>query len=147
MNDGEFEKRFLALINNQENPYHPLVWINGTPTIGKNTYIGGMSEINAKGASVNIGSNCDIASFVAINVADSHLRVIGVNDKIDFKNIIIENNVFIGSHSAVLGGSKIGHNSVVAAGSIVRGETIPPFSLAIGNPLIIKDGYYQKIKI
>ena len=39
----KFEKLFLKLINNKKNKYHPLVWINGNPKIGKNTYIGGFS--------------------------------------------------------------------------------------------------------
>lgn len=140
---NKFKEDFLSLIQNKDNPFHPLVWINGEPDIGKNTYIGGMSEINANGAKVRIGNNCDIASFVAINVSDSHMRAIGLNDNIEHKDITIEDNVFIGSHSAVLGGTYIGNNSVVGAGSIVRGEKIPPYSLALGNPLIIKPGYYS----
>ena len=77
MEPGEFKELLLQAIENRENPFHPLVWINGEPQIGSGTYIGGFSEINAKGARVVIGRDCDIASFVAINVADSHRRCIG----------------------------------------------------------------------
>ena len=59
------------------------------------------------------------------------------------KNINIGNNVFIGSHSAVLGGAEIGDNCVIAAGTIVRQQKIPPYSLVIGNPMIVKGGYYK----
>ena len=69
MNDSEFRDRFLKTVENRENAFHVLVWINGDPVIGEGTYIGGFSEINAKGASVVIGRHCDIASFVAINTA------------------------------------------------------------------------------
>ena len=112
----KFEKLFLKLINNRKNKYHPLVWINGNPKIGKNTYIGGFSEINAKNSQIKIGNNCDIASFVSINVADSHLRCIGLKTKIEKEPIAIGNNVFVGSHCAILGGAKVGDNSVIAAG-------------------------------
>jgi len=138
-----FKKFFLKFIENKKNKYHPLVWINGNPSIGSNVYIGGFSEVNAKGAKIKIGRDCDISSFVSINVADSHMRVIK-KKKIIKKDIIIENNVFIGTHSAVLGGTKIGQFSVVAAGTILRGEKIPPYSLAIGNPAVIKKGFYKK---
>ncbi len=142
MDNDEFRKRFLRLIDNKENPFHPLVWINGDPVIGEGTYIGGLSEVNAKGARVTIGKNCDIASFVAINVADSHRRCIGLAAQNDCRDITIGDHVFIGSHSAVLGGSDIGHHSVIAAGTIVRGEKVPPYSLVIGNPAVVKAAYY-----
>jgi acetyltransferase-like isoleucine patch superfamily enzyme len=138
-----FRSRFLDLIDNQDNRFHPLVWINGDPEIGEGTYIGGMSEVNAKGARVLIGKDCDIASFVAINVADSHRVAIGLDDKSEVRDIVLEDRVFVGSHCAILGGSHIGHNSVIAAGTIVRGEKIPPYSLVIGNPAVVKARYYE----
>ena len=143
MNKKDFLKLFLNAIDNTENPFHPLVWINGTPSIGEGTYIGGFSEINAKGASVIIGKHCDIASFVSINVADSHLRCIGLAQENSFNNISIGDKVFIGSHSVILGGANIGSYSVIGAGTVVRQEKIPPFSLVFGNPMVIKPGYYK----
>jgi len=124
------------------NSYHPLVWIVGDPDIGKNVYIGGITEVNAKGAKVKIGDNCDIASFVSINCADSHRKCLGITNEVVRMDIIIENNVFIGSHSVIKGGAIIGHHSVVAAGTIVGKITVPPYSLIIGNPAVIKAGYY-----
>jgi len=141
MKNNLFRKLFLETINNRENPYHPLVWINGEPEIGQGTYIGGFSELYAKGAQLIIGKDCDIASFVAINVADSHRRCIGLSDCNDLKDIYIGNCVFIGSHCAILGGAEIGHHSVIAAGTVVRGGVIPPFSLVL--PQEIKRGYYK----
>lgn len=133
------------LIKMPDNPFHPLVYIGGQPEFGKNVYIGLLSEVTAKGSAVKIGDNCDIASFVSINVADSHKRVIGLAEEIMRKEIIIENNVFIGSHSFIGGGVQIGHHSVVAAGTIIAKPCkIPPYSLVIGNPLVIKKGYYKK---
>lgn len=95
---------FIKYTNFKKNQFHPLVWINGEPEIGADVYIGGMSEINATGARIVIKDNCDIASFVAINCADSHKKCIGLLDEIERKDIIIEKNVFIGSHSVVKGG-------------------------------------------
>jgi acetyltransferase-like isoleucine patch superfamily enzyme len=138
------QKIFTRFTTFKANPYHPLVWINGNPKIGKNVVISAFSEINANYVNVTIDDNCDIASFVAINAADSHKRCIGLSEKIERKSIKIENNVFIGSHSVVKGGANIGHHSVVAAGTIVEGVIIPPYSLVIGNPMVVKAGYYEK---
>lgn len=143
MNIKEFEELLCSLTTFKKNPYHPLVWIVGEPKIGKNVYIGGLSEVNGKGAQVIIGDNCDIASFVSINCADSHKKTIGLLGTTEYKKIVLENNVFVGSHCVIKGGSHIGHHSVVAAGTIVEDEKIPPYSLVIGNPMKIKEGYYK----
>jgi len=129
-----------------ENRFHPFVWINGNPQIGEGVYIGGFSEVNANGATVIIGDNCDIASFVSINCADSHRKCIGISKKTARRGILIEDNVFIGSHSVIKGGAVIGHHSVVGAGSIVGAITAPPYSLIVGNPAVVKAGYYLNEK-
>jgi acetyltransferase-like isoleucine patch superfamily enzyme len=143
----EFKKLLLSAINNQDNPFHPFAFINGKPKIGKNVCIGFFSEVNAKNAKVTIGDDCDIASFVAINAADSHKRCIDLAQEIERKDITLENNVFIGSHCFIGGGVYIGHHSVIGAGTIISKPCdIPPFSLVVGNPPVIKNNYYKKIK-
>lgn len=144
INQDEYKQLFHNLMTFKENAYHPLVWILGAPEIGDGVYIGAFSEVNANGASVTIGTHCDIASFVTINCADSHLKCIELSSEIDRKDITLENNVFVGSHSVIKGGAHIGHHSVIAAGTIVSAGYIPPYSLVIGNPMIVKVGYYLK---
>lgn len=143
MEISEFQELFTSLTSFKKNEFHPLVWITGEPEIGENVYIGGLSNIHAKGANVTIGDNCDIASFVEINCADSHKKCIGLSNNIVLKDIIIENNVFVGSHSVIKAGAHIGHHSVIAAGTIVDGVEIPPYSLVAGNPMKIKKDYYK----
>jgi|SRR3989304_598867 len=146
MDSEDFNDLLSSALNFKKNRFHPLVWISGSPEIGKNVYIGAMSEINAKGAKIVIGNNCDIASFVSINCNDSHKRCIELSKEIVRKNIILEENVFVGSHTFIKGGSHIGHHSVIAAGTIVEGKKIPPYSLVVGNPMQVKAGYYLKTK-
>lgn len=141
-NNAELQAWFSRLTTFQANRFHPLVWIVGEPQIGEGVYIGGMSEVNARGAKVSIGDYCDIASFVSINCADSHRKCIGLADEIERRDIVIEDHVFIGSHSVIKGGAHIGHHCVVAAGTIVGPAEIPPYSLVVGNPMVIKPGYY-----
>jgi len=140
--DNTLREWFTRLTTFPSNPFHPLVWIVGDPKIGEDVYIGGFSEINAKGANVNIGNKCDIASFVTINCADSHKKCIGLTEEVDRLDILIEDHVFIGTHSVIKGGAKIGHHSVVAAGSIVGAINAPPYSLIAGNPAVVKEGNY-----
>lgn len=138
----ELQQWFSRLTNFPSNRFHPLVWIVGEPEIGEDVYIGGLSEVNAKGARVSIGAHCDIASFVTINCADSHKKCIGLSTEVERNDILIEDHVFIGSHSVIKGGASIGHHSVVAAGTIVGALAVPPYSLVVGNPAVVKPGYY-----
>ena len=54
--------------------------------------------------------------------------------------------MFVGSHCVIKGGSYIVHHSVIAAGTVVDGGKIPPYSLVTGNPMVVKEGYYQNEK-
>jgi acetyltransferase-like isoleucine patch superfamily enzyme len=49
------------------------------------------------------------------------------------REVIIENNVWIGSGCTILPGTKIGEGSVIAANSVVRG-TVPKNCIFGGNP-------------
>lgn len=129
------------------------VVVTGSPEIGANVSIGDYSEVNAKGTRVVILDGVDIASFVAINGADSHLRCIGIRKDIVRRPIVLGENVFIGSHSFVGGGFSIGHHSVLAAGTILSGDgvaanggvrEIPPYSLVFGNPWRMIPGHYVR---
>jgi acetyltransferase-like isoleucine patch superfamily enzyme len=91
---AEFTKLLAEATHMPENRFHPFVWIVGEPEIGEDVYIGGFSEINARGALVRIGSNCDIASFVSINCADSHKRCIGLMDEAERKDIVYRGSRF-----------------------------------------------------
>ncbi len=142
-----FLRKILCwVIDTKDNPYHPFVWINGNPQIGKGTYIGGFSEVYAKGANVKIGENCDIASFVVINCADSHQKTVGLKPDIEKMDITIEDNVFIGTQSAILGGTFIGHHSVIGTGCVLKKTIIPPYSM-VGRgsgTQILKSYIYEK---
>lgn len=140
---SEFKKSLAEATGFRDNRFHPFVWIAGEPEIGEGVYIGFFSEVNARDARVIIGAYCDIASFVSINCADSHKLCLGLAAGIERHDIIIEDHVFIGSHSVVKGGTRIGHHSVVAAGTIVGPGEIPPYSLVVGNPMVVKESYYR----
>lgn len=49
------------------------------------------------------------------------------------KDVVIGENVWIGSNCVVLPGVEIGNNSVIGAGSVVT-KSIPSYSVAVGNP-------------
>ncbi|OYU71845.1 MAG: hypothetical protein CFE45_41945 [Burkholderiales bacterium PBB5] len=140
---ARLQAEFTQLTHIPPNRFHPLVWIAGQPELGEGVYIGAFSVVNANGVRIAIGDGCDIASFVAINAADSHRRCLGLSEAIDRRDIVLEDHVFVGSHAVIKGGAHIGHHSVVAAGSVVGPGEVPPYSLVVGNPAVVKPGYYR----
>lgn len=53
------------------------------------------------------------------------------------KAITIDDDVFIGANSTILKGTHIGARSIVAAGSVLFGISVPPDSMVKGNPAVI----------
>lgn len=47
--------------------------------------------------------------------------------------VTVENGVWIGSRATILDGVTVGHNSIIAAGSVVN-NSVPPFSIVGGVP-------------
>ena len=86
--------------------------------------------------------NCFIGgqSHIFQDVSKDFLR-----QGVETKQVVIGNNVWIGSNTVVLLGVKIGDNSVIGAGSTVV-EDIPPYSVAVGNPARVVKRYNFETK-
>ena len=116
--------------------------------IGKNTIIGrNFTALCCK--SIIIGDNCMIASFVMISDVNHSIDLCKgsyISQGLVAKEVIIGNNVWIGQNSIILSGVSIGDNCVIGAGAVVT-KSIPPNSLAVGNPAkVIKEYDFFKQK-
>lgn len=107
--------------------------------IGDNTRIHG-SCIHAH-KKITIGKNCLIAANCQIIDGNAHeLSFPDVSNRINTrsegKEVIIEDNVWLGTGVVVLPGVKIGAGSVISANSVVH-KDIPAMVVAGGNPITI----------
>lgn len=58
--------------------------------------------------------------------------------------ILIGNDVWIGTNAIILPGNTIGNGAVIGAGAVVS-KDIPPYSIAVGNPVrVVKYRFYQE---
>lgn len=112
------------------------VFIYGTVGIGPYAFL---SSPNAK---IIIKSNCAIAEHLTIHTGN-HARMVGLfvtdisNDNKPNgydKDVIIENDVWIGSNVTILAGVHIGRGATIAAGAVVN-KSIPPYCIAGGIPV------------
>jgi acetyltransferase-like isoleucine patch superfamily enzyme len=111
--------------------------------IGDRVFINQGASVLAA-CSIEIGDDCLIGDFAA--VLDSNWHSLDSDSPTRSAPVIIGNNVWLCRGVTVLPGSKIGDHTVVAAGSVVKGD-LPPRVLAAGNPaqvvreLTISDGW------
>lgn len=110
-----------------------LVKINRKTTLGKNANFNGCT-IYGNGK-VIIGDNFHSGKgLVMLTTYHNHNgNKIPYDETIINKDIIIEDNVWIGMNVIVLGGVSIGEGSIIQAGSVVS-KSIPSLSIAGGNP-------------
>ncbi len=109
--------------------------------VGSDVFIGHKADFSAANdAQVIIGSKVMFGPSVTIMCGDHNIREVG-QFMYDVKNknadddisVIIKDDVWIGSNVTILKGVKIEEGSVIGAGSVVT-KSIPPYSIAVGNP-------------
>ncbi|CAL2060690.1 Hexapeptide repeat of succinyl-transferase [Tenacibaculum sp. 190524A05c] len=113
--------------------------------------------LNAKIGKIKIGNYCSIGQNVAIqesyhnyNNVTSYLlgknvfKDNNIEDFVSKGDIVIEDDVWIGSNSIILSGVTIGRGAIIAAGSIVT-KNINPYEIVGGNPAKkIRDRFSQE---
>ena len=109
----------------------------GDVVIGDHTRIGLHSTVIGP---VSIGSHVNLAQGVTVsalnhNFSETDKRI--DEQGITTRQIVIEDDVWIGTNATVLAGVRIGSHSVIAAGAVVTHD-IPPHSLAAGVPAQVK---------
>lgn len=92
---------------------------NGNVIIGNNCFFNDGVSINCQKA-IKIGNNVSIGHNVIIIDHDHDYK--NSMEKFICEDITIGNNVWIGANCVILKGSVIGDNSVIAAGTIVKGN-------------------------
>lgn len=127
--------------------------------INYNVLIQKFSHINMNTIidSGTIGKFCSIGPYCHIgagmhsieHLTTSHVIQKKLNNKFFFESFpappIIGNDVWIGSHVCILQNVTIGDGSIIGAGSVVT-KSIPPYSIAVGNPAkIIKCRFNEEL--
>ena len=118
-----------------------------THSVGRGTY--GEAEVLSWGdcTSLSIGSYCSIAEGVRIFLGGNHrtdlistypfaeiLKRINLPRGPASKgDVIIGNDVWLGSRCTIMSGVTIGDGAVIGACSVVA-KSVPPYSIVVGNP-------------
>jgi acetyltransferase-like isoleucine patch superfamily enzyme len=102
--------------------------------LGNKTFIGHACEFVCS-CKITIGNNCLIASKTTINDTGHEFNrdtIINLQ-AVTSKEIVIKDDVWIGTSCVILQGVTIGKGAVIAAGSVVN-KSIPPYEVWAGVP-------------
>ncbi len=135
--------------------------------IGKNVSIGRCCRLGntfEEGNGIVLGDNCYIQDyFTAIDgnitihnncLIASNVSIFGANHSIDIEDkfqtmirgdVEIGEYTWIGEKAIILPNVTIGNNCIIGAGSVVT-KSIPPYSIAVGNPAKVVKKYDMETK-
>lgn len=106
----------------------------GVITVGHHSVIGFSSVIHALGG-VDIGANVLISPMVGIYAQNhgiaANKTIAGQKQKPG--KVVVEDDVWIGSHSVIVGPVRIGEGAVIGAGCVVT-RNVSPGTILGGNP-------------
>ena len=114
----------------------------GNISVGNYVYFGADTRILTTKAKLIIGNRVMFGPHITIITGDHRMDVRGKymtdltdKDKLpeNDRDVVIEDDVWIGANATILKGVTIGKGSVVAAGSLVT-KSCPPYSIVGGVP-------------
>lgn len=114
--------------------------------MGENSTLNTASAILNMHANFIMGKNSGAARELLV-VTGNHMSIVGLNlkqvtDEVKLqydinkemdRDVVVDDDVWIGSRVTLLSGVHIGRGCEIGAGSIVRKST-PPYSIVVGNP-------------
>jgi len=131
---------FTFLVKKKVKSYKLPLTVNSLSFVSKETILG--KNVNFNGikisgcGTVSIGDNFHSGKdclIISQNHNFNHGKKIPYDKSYICKNIIIENNVWLGDRVIILGGSRIREGAIIQAGSVVV-SNIPKYAIAGGHP-------------
>ena len=131
--------------------------VNLSTTVSSTTYLGANVNFNgmviAGGGKVTIGDNfhsgIECRMISQFHRYDDGNAIPYDSKEYIFRDIVIEDNVWLGDRVIVLGGVTIGEGAIIQAGSVVVSD-IPKYGIAGGHPAkVFKQRdveHYEKLK-
>ncbi|MFY9780414.1 MAG: gamma carbonic anhydrase family protein [Candidatus Baltobacteraceae bacterium] len=121
----------------------PTAVLIGDVEIGENSSVWFGTVIRGDNGPIRIGARSSVQDNAVIHVSEGSSTIIGDDVTIGhcaaMEDCVIEDGALIGTNAVVLNGARVGHRSLIAAGSVVgAGVEIPPEVVAAGSPAKVK---------
>jgi len=73
-------------------------------------------------------------TVIASNHGNNVGRIGHTNEDNYYRDVVIEEDVWIGAHVTLCAGAHVGRGCIIGANAVIRGIDIPPYAIVIGNP-------------
>lgn len=121
-------------------------WRGVSVYVGANNYFNGiLTAIVSERKNLFIGGDGVFSFGVWIRTADPHLLYsVDTKERLNpSRSVLIGDHVWLGQNATILKGTSIGSGSVLAAGAVISGKTVPSNSVWGGNPAAqIREGVF-----
>lgn len=113
-----------------------------TITVGDNVTLGVRPTLLATRSTIRIGNNVMFGPGVTVRGGNHRFDIVGVPINAvsedmkrpeDDLGVVIEDDVWVGGGATILAGVTVGRGSVIGGSAVVT-KSIPPYSIAVGNP-------------
>lgn len=110
----------------------------------KNIYLHDFARIGRRSTIMTMGDSkfimkrgCLTSEGLVVVTSNHHQQIgyflTGGNEDNIYRDIIVEEDVWIGINVTLLSGAHIGRGAIIGAGAVVR-KPIPPYAVVVGNP-------------
>jgi carbonic anhydrase/acetyltransferase-like protein (isoleucine patch superfamily) len=124
---------------------HPLAVVIGDVVLGPESSVWPHAVIRADDNRISIGARTSVQDNAVLHCT-SHLPTI-VGDDVTLGHLChlegctIEDRALVGVGAVVLHEAVVGRGSIVGANAVVRnGQVVPPLSMALGVPAVVREG-------
>ena len=154
----KFNKKEFGHIGKNVKLGSPMYWMSPKSIfIGDNTTIWGNAKfiISPKAGKFEIKENCFVGQGLTVITNNHNVRppismlqweVIKDSHFDSNKDVIVEDDVWIGANVTLLPGIKVGRGAIIGACSVVT-KNIPPYAIVVGNPAKIIRYKYSDTEI
>jgi carbonic anhydrase/acetyltransferase-like protein (isoleucine patch superfamily) len=124
---------------------HPLAVLIGDVVLGPESSVWPHAVIRADDNRISIGARTSVQDNAVLHCT-SHLPTIGGEDVTlghlcHREGCTIEDRALVGVGAVVLHEAVVGRGSIVGANAVVRnGQVVPPLSMALGVPAVVREG-------
>ncbi|HVX21895.1 MAG TPA: gamma carbonic anhydrase family protein [Acidimicrobiales bacterium] len=124
---------------------HPDAVVIGDVTIGADSSVWPGAVLRGDNGAIVVGDRTSIQDGTVVHTGHGFPTVIGhgcvVGHVAHMEGCTIEDEVLVGSGSVILHHAVVGTGATVGANAVVPNNTeVPPGALAVGVPVVVKDG-------
>ncbi|MBT5207137.1 MAG: gamma carbonic anhydrase family protein [Acidimicrobiales bacterium] len=124
---------------------HPLAVVIGDVVLGPESSVWPNAVIRADDNRISIGARTSVQDNVVLHCTSHLPTIVGADVTLGhlchLEGCTIEDRALVGVGAVVLHEAVVGRGSIVGANAVVRnGQVVPPLSMALGVPAVIREG-------